>query len=243
MSRTDRPRIHLNDHLALVVTDDGSATLFDERRGETFHSESGAAAESRCVFLENSGVAERLQKQLPTAVLEIGLGTGLNFLLTAEVARQYRTPLVYTAVDNRWINRETLQQLRFEQFISDSILLASWLRFSENLPPPMNSRLGAEFEFAELRFDLGDALELQFTGPFDAIYHDAFSPASSPELWSPQFLRRLYDELRPDGNLVTYCVKRQVREAMQEAGFFVAKAAGPVGGKREVLVATKRTMA
>ncbi|MEQ1905176.1 MAG: MnmC family methyltransferase, partial [Pirellulaceae bacterium] len=184
MSRPERPRIHLMDDLAIVVTDDGSATLFDERLGETFHSESGAAAESRCVFLQNSGVAERLQKQMPTLVLEIGLGTGLNFLLTAEVARRQQTPLIYTAVDNRWINRETLQQLRFEQFITDPILLASWLQFAENQPPPQNSRLVAKFEFAELRFDLGDALQSQFVGPFDAIYLDAFSPAASPELWT-----------------------------------------------------------
>ncbi|MEQ1905769.1 MAG: MnmC family methyltransferase, partial [Pirellulaceae bacterium] len=58
---------------------------------------------------------------------------------------------------------------------------------------------------------------------------------------TPQFLQRLFDELKPGGNLVTYCVKRQVREAMEAAGFSVAKTAGPVGGKREVLLATRRT--
>ena len=242
MSRPERPRIHLNDELALVVTDDGSVTLFDERLGETFHSESGAAAESRCVFLQNSGVAERLQKQMTTSVLEIGLGTGLNFLLTAEVARRYQTRLIYTAVDNRWINRETLQLLRFENFITDPVLLASWLQFAENQTRAQNPQTVAKMEFVELRFELGDALHSRIAGPFDAIYQDAFSPASSPELWTPQFLRRLHDELKPDGKLVTYCVKRQVREAMRDAGFSIAKAAGPVGGKREVLVAAKGVM-
>ncbi len=239
MSRNERPRTKLCDDLSLVVTDDGSSTLYDEKLGETFHSESGAAAESRCVFLKNSGVAIRLQQQQPTNVLEIGMGTGLNFLLTAEVARRHQTPLAYTAIDNRWINCKTLQRLAFDQLVADPDLLISWLKFSEQNPPPLNSQTSAEFDSVALHFLFGNALQSKFCGSFDAIYHDAFSPASSPDLWTPSFLRRLYDELKPEGSLVTYCVKRQVREALNEVGFSVAKAAGPLGGKREVLVATK----
>ncbi len=74
---------------------------------------------------------------------------------------------------------------------------------------------------------------------FDAIYFDAFSPKSSPDLWSVETLRRAHALLKPDGLFSTYCVSSQVRRQLGEAGFLVERIPGPPGGKREVLRATK----
>ena len=67
-------------------TADGSRTLYSERYAQTFHSDKGAVTESRHVFLEASGVTERVQQGEATTVLEVGFGTGLNFFLTADLA-------------------------------------------------------------------------------------------------------------------------------------------------------------
>ena len=48
----------------------------------------------------------------------------------------------------------------------------------------------------------------------------------------------MYEALRPNGLLVTYCAKGSVRRCMQAAGFKVERLTGPPG-KREMLRATK----
>ena len=71
---------------SLVRTADGLDTLYSARYGQTYHSRHGAGTEARHVFLDGSGVADRLADGLPTRVLEVGFGTGLNFFLTAQQA-------------------------------------------------------------------------------------------------------------------------------------------------------------
>ncbi|MCB1757929.1 MAG: hypothetical protein KDJ38_20590, partial [Gammaproteobacteria bacterium] len=73
---------------------------------------------------------------------------------------------------------------------------------------------------------------------FHAVYLDAFSPESNPELWRPAFLQTLFRSLLPGGRLVSYCVKGRVRRDLQMTGFDVFKTPGPPG-KREVLIAQR----
>ena len=75
--------------------------------------------------------------------------------------------------------------------------------------------------------------------PMHVVYFDAFSPANSPELWTPEVFETVYRCLVPGGVLVTYCVKGDVRRSLAKVGFEVRKTPGPPGGKREVLVATR----
>jgi len=85
--------------MKLVLTKDGSSTLFSTVYGQTFHSIHGALTESRHVFLDSSGTATRLRERQKTDILEIGLGAGLNFLLTADLALKHGTQLNYTAFE------------------------------------------------------------------------------------------------------------------------------------------------
>lgn len=120
---------------------------------------------------------------------------------------------------------------------------------------PLVARLG---EFVELQLWLGDArdwspsdgadagpatpshaLAGKGRGGFDAIYFDPFSPESNPELWTAEVFEVAASGLRPGGLLTSYCVKSSVRKALQQCGLQVRKMAGPVGGKREVLVAER----
>ena len=69
---------------------------------------------------------------------------------------------------------------------------------------------------------------------FNIIYYDAFAPTAQPELWTVEVFEKLYDLLKPEGILVTYCSKGVVRRAMEAAGFRVTKLQGPPG-KREMV--------
>jgi tRNA U34 5-methylaminomethyl-2-thiouridine-forming methyltransferase MnmC len=94
-----------------ILTDDGSWTFESERYGETFRSRRGAARESLHVFLEGSGVAARLEAGLATRVLEIGLGTTLNLVLTASAAVRTGTPLEYVSVEREPLPADALESL------------------------------------------------------------------------------------------------------------------------------------
>ncbi|MEO8734202.1 MAG: hypothetical protein ABI373_07715 [Flavobacteriales bacterium] len=65
--------------LVPLRTGDGSFTLESRMLGEHYHSVHGAAAESRHVYIDMGSRARGLRTM---DLLEVGLGTGLNALLT-----------------------------------------------------------------------------------------------------------------------------------------------------------------
>ena len=66
----------------LIITEDGSHTLFVSEIDECYHSTKGAIQESRHIFIE-AGLKQCEKSEIN--VLEIGFGTGLNALLTAHL--------------------------------------------------------------------------------------------------------------------------------------------------------------
>jgi tRNA U34 5-methylaminomethyl-2-thiouridine-forming methyltransferase MnmC len=231
-------------HLLVQVTDDHSRTLIDPVRQVAYHSASGAIAETRHVYLENSGVRGRLQAGAATRVLEIGLGTGMGLLLTLDAALAARAALTYTALEQDWLAAGVLRPLQLEQGLADGELADEFLRWRESLGPSAASGLH--------RWQAGprqqvivhhqDALQWQAADGecFDAIYFDPFAPQADAELWHPPFLARLRNWLSDDGRLVTYCVSRVIREAFTSVGFHVTRVPGPPAGKREVMIAYPR---
>lgn len=221
-------------------TADGSLTLYSTRYGEAMHSAFGAVSEARWVFLQGSGVAARLAERQPTRVLEVGFGTGLNFFLTADEARRQRARLDYTALEHTLLDAGAVRALAYGQYLASEVL-EGYLRARAALPPqPESGRYAlAIAPGVTLTLVLGDARGAAWEGRFHAVYHDAFSPEANPELWDVAFLSRLAEALEPGGTLASYCVKGEVRRRLQALGLAVAKRAGPPGGKREVLVATR----
>jgi tRNA U34 5-methylaminomethyl-2-thiouridine-forming methyltransferase MnmC len=232
------------------VTDDGSRTLFDPLLGETFHSESGAAAEAKTVFVENSGLQHRLKRAVPIRVLEVGFGTGLNFLMAAEATYPSGGRLEYTGVDLRCLSPTVFQHLKFETVVSrpELVLAVQQLleRFSTSPSRPNGLQQDSITLDANLKLTLVIDDAVTFCGhlatqqcEFDVIFMDAFSPAATSELWSESFFETLFFLLKPGGVLTTYCVKSEIQRRLKKLGFIVKKRPGPVGGKREVLTAEK----
>jgi tRNA U34 5-methylaminomethyl-2-thiouridine-forming methyltransferase MnmC len=236
-------------------TADGSRTLYSERYGQTYASHHGALTESRHVFLEGAGVAERLRQGLETHVLEVGFGTGLNFFITADLALQNDTRLHYKALEHDLLDPEVIEGLDYQDFLKFPSLIEMYADAVRDLggldkrEPPEGARQSSEDRgcvlwlsyLVTLELRLGDATRQPFKdGTFDAVYQDAFSPEANPELWTAFFLKRLHGALKPGGALSTYCVKGEVRRRLQSLGFDVQKRPGPPGGKREMLVATRR---
>ena len=233
--------------LTVLHTDDGSRTLFCERTGQTYHSESGAASESSWVFVRN-GLSGFLAKGNSVRVLEIGLGTGLNLLLSVAAAQKAGAHLTYLACDTQFLSMEVLQQLdaqfALEPTPEQTETHAHWLRWMETaaesgLDETSQSHSGCDVHL--FRADAQDWVNrVRATEPaVDVVYLDAFSPEACPELWAEPFLASLGLCLRSGGKLVTYCVKSEIQRRLRNVGFDVQKSPGPAGGKREVLIATR----
>ena len=84
-----------------------------------------------------------------------------------------------------------------------------------------------------------DLLTAPLPHDIDIVYFDAFAPEKQPEMWSPEVFARIHEAMHPGGVLTTYCAKGAIRRLLQSTGFAVECLAGSVGGKREILRATK----
>jgi tRNA U34 5-methylaminomethyl-2-thiouridine-forming methyltransferase MnmC len=232
-----------HDNLIVQITDDDSRTLIDTKANVAYHSASGALAETRHVYLSNSGVADRLSSEIPTSVLEIGLGTGMGMLLTLDAALASKTSLDYTAIEYQWPNADVLRQLNLGDHMGDPSIVARFLDWRQLLgraaPTGIYQWQGGPDQTVTIHHTDALTWEAGTTSVYDAIYFDPFAPDANPELWNPRFLSRMYGLLDDAGRLVTYCVNRQVREDFASVGFRVRRVRGPQGGKREVLIATK----
>src|SRR5690349_10072768 len=84
-------------------TDDGSYTLFSPSLDERYHSSRGSRNESIHVFIE-TGLHS-------VNVLEVGLGTGLNALLTWIDADERRVDVRYTALEPFPLDAELIRAM------------------------------------------------------------------------------------------------------------------------------------
>jgi tRNA U34 5-methylaminomethyl-2-thiouridine-forming methyltransferase MnmC len=251
----DRPTVDSPDPRWRVrLTDDGSPTLVEVASGQAMHSGCGARDETRHVYLEGSGVSERLGRQQPTRVLEVGFGSGLAWLMTADRAVSNHTPLFYQALEIALPPASVIRQLDLGRFLDHPALLdafCGWLAMTEPReasPDRPDVRLEFRFQTATLRVLLVDAVRWGAARSaalptfdderFDAVYFDPYSPEAAPQLWTAEIFAVMFGELQADGRLVTYCVSRAVRDALATAGFAVRRVPGPAGGKREVLIAS-----
>lgn len=223
----------------LIQTADGTRTLQSTQHSETYHSKFGAVTESIEVFVKNSGVFQRIHNNQPTRVLEIGFGTGLNFILTAGLADQHQCTLAYEAFEYNLPPLDLISDLLSHNAPQHLTLIQTL----EKLINSGNITETFDFnKFISLTLRLENALHATLSeGSFDAIYLDAFSSKNNPDLWTTDYLQALHKALHNDGTLTTYSVNRAFKDALTDAGFEWQKHKGPPG-KREVITARRRQL-
>ena len=224
----------------IVETADGSKTLFCPIHQQTYHSIHGALTESRHVFIEGAELATRLSVSSDLDILEIGFGTGLNYLLTVQQADKTGVSLHYTALERRILPASLLEKLDYGTLLDCTEHSKLLLRHLSSCDLAGGGRTPV-FPYKNTSLQLYkhiDALFADCSPRFDIVYHDGFSPDCNAELWSCDVIGNLYSQLRQGGTLVTYSAKGDVRRAMLRAGFLVTRLPGPPG-KREMLVGIK----
>jgi len=218
----------------LVPTADGSLTLFQPEVGEHYHSKHGALQESKHVFL-NSGLvyflAQEPQKQV--RILEVGLGTGLNFLLTADYAQKQNLQLDYIAIEAYPLSETLLAQTGYNQYVEEAIWDGFLAKYKSSLTETTSISQGINLKVEK-------CLLADFTtqGQVDVIYFDAFAAIHQPEMWTTEALEKVCRYLKPGGVFVTYAITGNLKRSMKSLGFAIEKAPG-APGKREMLRAVK----
>lgn len=217
-----------------VVTADGSSTLYHAEVGEHYHSKHGALQESKHVFVQ-SGLAYFIDIEgADTAtVLEIGFGTGLNFLQSADYAFKNKLKLHYCGIEAYPLTKDVIFATGYDKYVVPSI----WQSFREkyNNAWSQSSNLTPEitWKLAHCR-----VLEFHSDQLFDVIYFDAFAAIHQPEMWTDETLAHVCQYLRVGGVFVTYAITGNLKRSMKALGFKVEKAPG-APGKREMLRAVK----
>lgn len=217
--------------MKLEQTADGSYTLYVPELDEHYHSVKGALTESQHIFID---MGLKHSSAPSPHILEIGLGTGLNCFLTLLNAEEEKQPIHYTSIERFPLSMDVIQKLDYPSIIGrghkedylaihqapweEDIILSPWFTLHKN-----------EGDFTNYTFKKG----------YDIIYFDAFAPEKQPEMWAQSLFDSLFQILNEGGILTTYCAKGIVRRMLQSAGFTVERLAGPPGGKREILRATK----
>lgn len=213
----------------IITTTDGSHTVEIPEWHVTYHSRHGAVQESMHVFIE-SGLRHVLRREntpRPIRIFEMGLGTGLNVLLTVIEAEREKVSVQYTAVEAYPLQEQEWRALNYGGNETEK----DWLRNIHE------AAWGEEVVISEYLTLIKEQKKLADFTPAEGvhlIYYDAFAPAAQPELWTREVFEKLHHVLYPDGVLVTYCAKGDVRRAMLAAGFSVEKIPGPPG-KREMV--------
>lgn len=250
MSKPIRTRIAATESTYLIeTTDDGSHTLVRRDGDLAFHSGCGAASECDHVYISNGGFIGPATGW-PQSVLEVGFGTGLAMLRTIDRVIAADRPLTYVGLEHIAVPVDVLRQLDLGRGLVNLSLADRFLRYwNQALCELEESRSVSKPIFSRWQVDASRRVTIVFgdaktwldaaTDVFDTVYFDPFDPQSNPELWTEGVFCNLARCLRPQGRLVTYCVKGEVRQRLAAAGFEINRVAGPIDGKREVLIAVK----
>ncbi len=200
--------------------------------------------ESYYVFLEKNRLPERFaacgddKGAINMNIAELGFGTGLNFLLTAQLWHRSKAhgELLYVSIEKHPIISADLR--RIFSFWPD--LQEYTAPLLEQYPPPMQGFYHLYFPAIRTRLMLclGDVAEVlpEIRGKFDAWYLDGFSPAKNPDMWQEKLFPLIAARTKSGGTLATFSSAGSVRRGLEAAGFVVEKVKG-FGVKRDMTVA------
>lgn len=217
------------------------------RFGDIYYSRDGGLAESRHVFLAGNELPHAWQQKDCFCIVELGFGTGLNFLATWDLWRRARTHgsrLHYIAVEGFPLTAAEMRECLAPWDEVNALARALVTVYPE--PQRGFHRVFPALERGEagdvaLTLLYGDAKEMlgQLEARADAWFLDGFAPEKNPEMWNGEVFSQMARLSKEGASAATYSVAGEVRRGLDAAGFDVARAPG-FGAKREMLKARFR---
>lgn len=235
------------------ILKDGSFTLVNEVLHEHYHNWAGAFSEARGHYAEPAchylkPVSQRLSV---LRLWDVCFGLGYNSFVFIQVLLENLSDfpalqaLHIQAVDSDdrlpalWL--AVLEQAHFERLrqtydiscsrSSDPLLYH--LTFHSDQAPTVHVHIYIDNALGRI-----PQWRVQAKAPVDLIFHDAFSPAKVPDLWSQVLFTHYAEVLAPaHGCLLTYSLARRVKNAVEGVGL-VWKKLPRLGWKDGAMLAT-----
>ena len=201
----------LPNHYKLILTDDGSETLFSEDFNEACHSTAGAIEETRFHYLQGCELEHLASKYDENNILEVGFGAGVGWSETKKffLARpQIKLNFFSLELDENLIPWSTPEAKRVER--------EGRISYHHT---EMNTHLSV------LIGDARQTIHQHPLPPLHAIYQDAFSPKRNPALWTHQWFLGLKLMAHPECRLSTYSASVSIRKSLLKAGWNVKEGA------------------
>ena len=209
---------------------------------DTYYSRDGGLAEKRHVFLGGCQLPGGWREATTFVIVELGFGTGLNFLSTWDAWRRTRplgARLHYVGIEG--------YPLSPDDFLECALAWPELRQMAPALvrayPTPQRGfhRVSLDDNQTVLTLAFGDAAEMlaALEAQVDAWFLDGFAPDRNPAMWSADVMAEIARLSKPNAKLSTYSVAGDVRRMLDEAGFEVHRAPG-FGAKREMLRAIFR---
>lgn len=217
----------------IELTGDGSKTLYSENFQAHYHSMHGALNESMHVFIKH-GLRYYLQNHKPDRIriLEYGMGTGLNVILSLRESIEKNIDISYHTIEAHPIKLETAVALDY----SKEIGYPDQFHLIHSCPWNKMQLLSPSFELLKIH---GQFEEYQSTEQFDLIYFDAFAPNTQANLWEEEFLHKVVQQMSPKSILTSFCAQGAFKRSLKNCGLVVERLPGPPG-KREMTRAFNR---
>ena len=219
----------------IVATEDGSNSIFSKKFGVAYHSLYGAVEESMHVFL-SAGVSKVCESgKRNIKILECGFGTGLNALLSYQSTYHFQDLKIrYRAVEAYPIPLHLVKRLNYPEYLKRPELIPIFDRL-HNCQWEKEIQFNPYFYFEKNLMHFED---ITYMSQFDLIFYDAFAPKQQDNLWQDEMMQKLYNSMKPQAILCTYCAKGSFKRALKRAGFVVEALPGPTR-KREITRAYK----
>lgn len=220
----------------LIKTQDGSKTLLINDLEETYHSKHGALQEAIHVFIKNG---LNLTNDCEINILELGLGTGLNVLVTFDeyLRNKKNQKINYFGVEKYPIFFEEASELSYSELFPNRIIKDLSLEIHKTEWEKL-VELDVNFHLKKIKDDFFNIKNMDLP-LIDLVYFDCFGARVQPDLWEKEIFEIVASKMKTGGLLTTYSSKGSMRRALIELGFEVEKRQGPPG-KREMLIAWKK---
>ena len=219
----------------IKTTNDGSKTLYINELNENYHSHHGGLQEAEHVFI-NNGL--KILNDYEIRILELGLGTGLNVLVTIdEFLKTDKNHVIhYFSLEKYPIIESEIEELNYGALFNNEEIIKFYQKIHD-CEWNVAIELLPNFYFTKFKCDFFELKDLALP-KINLVYFDCFGARVQPDLWEKPMFEMVAEKMEIEGLLTTYSSKGSVRRILQELNFKVEKKTGPPG-KREMINAYK----
>jgi tRNA U34 5-methylaminomethyl-2-thiouridine-forming methyltransferase MnmC len=218
-------------------TDDGSISYRKSYEAEPFHTKAGAIVEA---FEKHSRALRIFEKENPV-IFDVCSGIGYNSAAAIEELRlkeNISEITIYMFENDLDILKEILKlddELEYINSEGKTSILKSFFHIKNSTRQFLednNNIYVSKKDNLKIILIFGNFEETidYIEEDADFIFYAPFSPKITPEMWTEDKFKKLFNHLKMGGKLSTYAYARPVRDAMKNSGFKLED--GPIIGRR-----------